>query len=151
MIMKIFDDVNNGIKEAMKAKDKVRLEALRSIKKVMLEAKSAAGASSEISDTDAIKIITKLAKQGSDSADIYKQQGRDDLAQAELDQVAVFEEFLPEMMSEEEIEEAVKAIIEKTGASSMKDMGKVMGVATKELAGKADGKVISEKVRSLLQ
>ncbi|MCF8363319.1 MAG: GatB/YqeY domain-containing protein [Prolixibacteraceae bacterium] len=128
-----------------------QLEALRSIKKVMLEAKSAAGASSEISDTDAIKIITKLAKQGSDSADIYKQQGRDDLAQAELDQVAVFEEFLPEMMSEEEIEEAVKAIIEKTGASSMKDMGKVMGVATKELAGKADGKVISEKVRSLLQ
>ncbi len=151
MIMKIFDDVNNGIKEAMKAKDKVRLEALRSIKNVMLEAKSAAGASSEISDTDAIKIITKLAKQGSDSADIYKQQGRDDLAQAELDQVAVFEEFLPEMMSEEEIEEAVKAIIEKTGASSMKDMGKVMGVATKELAGKADGKTISEKVRSLLQ
>jgi hypothetical protein len=149
--MKIFDDVNNGIKEAMKAKDKVRLEALRSIKKVMLEAKSAAGASSEITDTDAIKIITKLAKQGNDSADIYTQQGREDLAQAELDQVAVFEEFLPEMMSDEELSEAVKAIIEKTGASSMKDMGKVMGVATKELAGKADGKAISEKVRSLLQ
>lgn len=149
--MKIFDDVNNGIKEAMKAKDKVRLEALRSIKKVMLEAKSAAGASDELSDTDAIKIITKLAKQGNDSADIYKQQGREDLAQAELDQVAVFEGFLPEMMSDEELNEAVKGIIEKTGASSMKDMGKVMGVATKELAGKADGKAISEKVRSLLQ
>jgi hypothetical protein len=149
--MKIFDDVNNGIKEAMKARDKVRLEALRSIKKVMLEAKSAAGAPDELSDTDAIRIITKLAKQGNDSADIYKQQGREDLAKAELDQVAVFEEFLPEMMSDEELNEAVKAIIEKTGASSMKDMGKVMGVATKELAGKADGKAISEKVRSLLQ
>jgi hypothetical protein len=149
--MKIFDDVNNGIKEAMKARDKVRLEALRSIKKVMLEAKSAVGAPDELSDTDAIKIITKLAKQGNDSADIYKQQGREDLAKAELDQVAVFEEFLPEMMSDEELNEAVKAIIEKTGASSMKDMGKVMGVATKELAGKADGKAISEKVRSLLQ
>jgi len=149
--MTIFDDVNNGIKEAMKAKDKVRLEALRSIKKVMLEAKSAAGASHEIDDTEAVKIITKLAKQGSDSADIYKQQGRDDLAQAELDQVAVFETFLPEMMSDEELDNAVKAIIGKTGASSMKDMGKVMGVATKELAGKAEGKAISEKVRSLLQ
>jgi uncharacterized protein YqeY len=149
--MAIFDDVNNGIKEAMKAKDKVRLEALRSIKKVMLEAKSAAGASHEMSDTDAIKIISKLAKQGSDSADIYKQQNREDLAQAELEQVAVFDEFLPEMMSDEDIVTAVKAIIEKTGASGMKDMGKVMGVATKELAGKADGKAISEKVRSLLQ
>ncbi|MDA3880794.1 MAG: GatB/YqeY domain-containing protein [Prolixibacteraceae bacterium] len=149
--MAIFDNVNNGIKEAMKAKDKVRLEALRGIKKVMLEAKTAEGASRELSDVDALKIITKLAKQGKDSATIYQEQGRDDLAQAELDQVAVFDEFLPEMMSDAEIETAVKAIIEKTGASGMKDMGKVMGVATKELAGKADGKVISEKVRSLLQ
>ncbi|MBN1767317.1 MAG: GatB/YqeY domain-containing protein [Prolixibacteraceae bacterium] len=149
--MKIFDEVNNGIKEAMKARDKVRLEALRGIKKVMLEAKTAEGSSGELSDTDAVKIITKLAKQGKDSAAIYKEQGRDDLAQAELDQVAVFETFLPEMMSDEELEEAVKLIVEKTGASGMKDMGKVMGVATKELAGKADGKAISEKVRSLLQ
>ena len=149
--MAIFDNINDGIKEAMKAKDKVRLEALRGIKKVMLEAKSAAGAASELSDTDAIKIISKLAKQGKDSANIYTEQGRDDLAQSELDQVAVFEEFLPTMMDDEELEKAVKAIIEKVGASSMKDMGKVMGVATKELAGKADGSAISIKVRSLLQ
>lgn len=149
--MKIFDEVNNGIKEAMKARDKVKLEALRGIKKVMLEAKTAEGSSGELSDTDAVKIITKLAKQGKDSAAIYKEQGRDDLAQAELEQVAVFETFLPEMMSDEELGKAVKLIVEKTGASGMKDMGKVMGVATKELAGKADGKAISEKVRSLLQ
>ena len=149
--MAIFDEVNNGIKEAMKAKDKVRLEALRGIKKVMLEAKTAAGASDELSDADAIKIISKLAKQGKDSAAIYQQQGREDLAEVELAQVAVFETFLPEMMSDEEIENAVKAIIAQTGASGMKDMGKVMGVATKQLAGKADGKTISEKVRSLLQ
>lgn len=149
--MKIFDEVNNGIKEAMKARDKVKLEALRGIKKVMLEAKTAEGSSGELSDIDAVKIITKLAKQGKDSAAIYKEQGRDDLAQAELEQVAVFETFLPEMMSDEELGKAVKLIVEKTGASGMKDMGKVMGVATKELAGKADGKAISEKVRSLLQ
>ena len=149
--MAIFDDVNNGIKEAMKAKDKVKLEALRGIKKVMLEAKTSVGASDELSDTDAIKLITKLAKQGKDSAAIYRRQGRDDLAEVELGQVAVFETFLPEMLSDEELGKALNAIIEKTGASGMKDMGKVMGVATKELAGKADGKAISEKVRSLLQ
>lgn len=149
--MAIFEDVNTGIKEAMKAKDKVRLEALRNIKKVMLEAKTAAGASEELSDTDAIKIISKLAKQGKDSAAIYQDQGRDDLANDELAQVAVFEDFLPEMMDDSELEAAVKAIIAKVGASSMKDMGKVMGIATKELAGKADGSAISVKVRSLLQ
>lgn len=149
--MAIFEDVNTGIKEAMKAKDKVRLEALRNIKKVMLEAKTAAGASEELSDTDAIKIISKLAKQGKDSAAIYQDQGREDLANDELAQVAVFEDFLPEMMDDSELEAAVKAIIAKVGASSMKDMGKVMGIATKELAGKADGSAISVKVRSLLQ
>ncbi|MBN2263141.1 MAG: GatB/YqeY domain-containing protein [Prolixibacteraceae bacterium] len=149
--MAIFDDVNNGIKEAMKAKDKVRLEALRNIKKVMLEVKTAVGAADELDDTEAIKIISKLAKQGTDSAAIYKEQGRDDLATAELEQVAVYEAFLPEMLSDIELDKAVKQIIEQTGASGMKDMGKVMGVATKQLAGKADGKAISEKVRSLLQ
>jgi uncharacterized protein YqeY len=149
--MALFDDINTGIKEAMKAKDKVRLEALRGIKKVMLEVKSAAGASDELSDTDAIKIIAKLAKQGKDSADIYTKQGRADLAEVELAQVAVFEDFLPEMMSDQDVEKAVKVIIEKVGATSMKDMGKVMGIATKELAGKADGSAISSKVRSLLQ
>ncbi|HOO82952.1 MAG TPA: GatB/YqeY domain-containing protein [Prolixibacteraceae bacterium] len=149
--MAIFDDVNNGIKEAMKAKDKVRLEALRNIKKVMLEVKTAVGAADELDDTEAIKIISKLAKQGTDSATIYKEQGRDDLATAELEQVAVYETFLPEMLSDNELDKVIKQIIEQTGASGMKDMGKVMGVATKQLAGKADGKAISEKVRSLLQ
>lgn len=149
--MAIFDDVNNGIKEAMKAKDKVRLEALRNIKKVMLEVKTAVGAANELDDTESIKIISKLAKQGTDSAAIYKEQGRDDLATAELEQVAVYETFLPEMLSDVELDKAVKQIIEQTGASGMKDMGKVMGIATKQLAGKADGKAISEKVRSLLQ
>ena len=149
--MTIFDEVNNGIKEAMKARDKVRLEALRGIKKVMLEANTAVGASGELSDAEAIKIISKLAKQGKDSATIYQEQNRDDLASVELEQVAVFETFLPEMLSDEALEKALKLIIEQTGASGSKDMGKVMGLATKQLAGKADGKAISEKVRSLLQ
>lgn len=149
--MTIFEQVSAGIIDAMKAKDKVRLEALRGIKKVMIEAKSAAGAADELSDTDSIKIISKLAKQGSDSAAIYKQQGREDLAEAELAQVAVFETFLPVMLGESELVAALKNIIERIGASGMKDMGKVMGAASAELAGKADGKAISEKVRSLLQ
>ncbi|MCF8358542.1 MAG: GatB/YqeY domain-containing protein [Prolixibacteraceae bacterium] len=149
--MALFDDINNGIKEAMKAKDKVRLEALRNIKKVMLEAKTAAGASGELSDDVALKLITKLTKQGKDSATLYAQQGRPDLEKAELDQVAVYEGFLPEQLSDEELTQMIKEIIEKTGAQTMKDMGRVMGIATKQLAGKADGKVISEKVRSLLQ
>lgn len=149
--MALFDDINTGIKEAMKAKDKVRLEALRGIKKVMLEVKTSAGSSGDLSDTDAIKIIAKLAKQGKDSAAIYEGQNRPDLAEAEMAQVEVFESFLPKMMSDEELEAAVKAIVEKVGATSMKDMGKVMGIATKELAGKADGSAISVKVRSLLQ
>jgi len=149
--MTIFEQVSAGIIEAMKAKDKVRLEALRGIKKVMIEAKSAAGAADELSDADSLKIISKLAKQGNDSATIYQQQGREDLAEVELAQVAVFETFLPKMMTEEELVSAVKTIIDRIGASGMKDMGKVMGVASAELAGKADGKAISEKVRSLLQ
>ena len=149
--MTLFEQISNDIKEAMKARDTVRLEALRGIKKVMLEAKTATGASAELSDEESIKIIMKLAKQGSESAAIYKEQGRPDLADAELAQVAVFELYLPEMMSEEEIEKALKTIIQNVGAQGMKDMGKVMGIATKELAGKADGKIISQKVRSLLQ
>jgi uncharacterized protein YqeY len=149
--MTLFEQINEGIKEAMKARNSVRLEALRNIKKVMLEAKTSAGATAELSDEDSIKIISKLAKQGSESAAIYKEQNRPELAEAELAQVAVYESFLPAMLSEEEIEQAVKAIIQTSGAEGMKDMGKVMGIATKELAGKADGKIISQKVRSLLQ
>jgi hypothetical protein len=149
--MSLFDQINNDMKEAMKARDKVKLEALRNIKKVMLEARAAKGAGSELSEEESLKIISKLAKQGADSAEIYKQQKREDLAEQEMAQVKVFENYLPPKMSDEELTAAVKVIIEKTGASSMKDMGKVMGLASKELAGKADGKEIAEKVKSLLQ
>jgi uncharacterized protein len=149
--MTLFEQINNDIKEAMKARDSVRLEALRGIKKVMIEAKTAAGAGDELSDEESVKIISKLAKQGTESAAIYKEQGRPELAEAELAQVAVFATYLPAMLSDEEVEKAVRIIIQNCGAIGMKDMGKVMGIATKELAGKADGKIISQKVRSLLQ
>jgi uncharacterized protein len=149
--MTLFEQINSDITAAMKARDAVRLEALRGIKKVMLEAKSAAGASAELSDEESIKIISKLAKQGTESAAIYKEQNRPELAEVELAQVAVFATYLPAMLTDEEVEKAVKSIIQNCGAEGMKDMGKVMGIATKELAGKADGKIISQKVRSLLQ
>lgn len=149
--MALFDQINNDMKEAMKARDKGKLEALRNIKKVMLEARAAKGAGSELSEDESLKIISKLAKQGADSAEIYKQQNREDLAEQEMAQVKVFENYLPAKMSDEELTVAVKGIIEKSGASSMKDMGKVMGIATKELAGKADGKEIAAKVKALLQ
>ncbi|HPF50830.1 MAG TPA: GatB/YqeY domain-containing protein [Draconibacterium sp.] len=148
--MALFDQINNDLKEAMKAREKEKLEALRGIKKVMLEAKTAAGASAELSDEEALKIIAKLAKQGIDSATIFKEQGRMDLYEQEMAQVVIFESYLPAKLSDEELTAAVKSIIEETGASSMKDMGKVMGVATKKLAGKADGKDISAKVKELL-
>ncbi len=148
--MTLFEQINNDIKEAMKAREKEKLEALRGIKKVMLEAKTAKGAGDELSDEEAIKIISKLAKQGSDSAKIYKEQGRDDLYEQEMVQVAVYENYLPAKMSDAELEAAVKAIIDEVGAGSMKDMGKVMGIASKKLAGKADGKDISVKVKALL-
>lgn len=148
--MALFDQINDDIKAAMKAREKEKLEALRGIKKVMIEAKSAKGAGSELSDDDALKIISKLAKQGSDSAAIYKEQGRADLYDAEMVQIAVFENYLPEKMSNADLSEAVEAIIAEVGATSMKDMGKVMGIASKKLAGKADGSAISVKVRALL-
>jgi len=148
--MSLSESINNDLKEAMKARDKVKLAALRNIKKVMIEAKAEKGAGKELTDEESVKIIAKLAKQGHDSASIYKKQGREDLCQEELGQVAVFESYLPAKMTDEELAEAIGAIIEKTGASSMKDMGKVMGMATKELAGKAEGKEIAEKVKNLL-
>ncbi len=148
--MALYDQVNNDIKEAMKARDKVRLETLRNIKKVFLEAKTAPGANDTLEDADALKILQKLAKQGNESAATYQQQNREDLAAEELAQVKVIEEYLPKPLSEEEIKAAVKAIVEQTGASSMKDMGKVMGIASKQLAGRADGKVISAIVKKLL-
>ncbi len=148
--MELFDQVSNDIKEAMKAKDKVRLETLRNVKKFFLEAKTAPGSNDTLTDDAALKIMQKLVKQGKDSAEIYKGQGREDLAQAELDQVAVIESYLPKQMTPEELEAALKEIIAETGATSGKDMGKVMGVASKKLAGKAEGRAISAMVKQLL-
>lgn len=148
--MALFEKINNDLKEAMKARDKVKLEALRGIKKVMLEARAAKGTGSELSDDDALKIISKLAKQGNDSAAIYKEQGRTDLYEQEMVQVKIFESYLPEKMSDEDLTSTVKTIIDETGASGMKDMGKVMGIASKKLAGQADGKDIAAKVKSML-
>ena len=146
----LFEQVSTDIKEAMKARDKVRLETLRNIKKVFLEAKTAPGADDNLSDANAMKILQKLAKQGKESAETYAKQNRQDLADAELAQVAVIEEYLPKPFSPEEVEEAVKTIISQLGATSMKDMGRVMGVATKQLAGKADGGAISQAVKKTL-
>ncbi len=148
--MALFDQVNNDIKEAMKARDKVRLETVRNIKKVFLEAKTAPGANDTLEDADALKILQKLAKQGKESAATYIQQNRQDLADEELAQVAVIETYLPRQMSEDEIETVVKDIITQTGATSMKEMGTVMGMASKQLAGKADGRLISAIVKKLL-
>jgi hypothetical protein len=149
--MSLADQINDDIKAAMKAREKSKLEALRSIKKVMIEVRSTKGAGSELSDEESLKIIQKLAKQGKDSATIYKEQGRTDLYEQEMLQVIIFESFLPAKMSDEELTAIVQSIIENVGASSMKDMGKVMGVASSKLAGKADGKDIADKVKVLLQ
>ena len=148
--MDLFERVSEDIKTAMKAKDKVALETLRNIKKVFLEAKTAPGANETLADADALKLIQKLAKQGKDAADIYIQQGRQDLADAELAQVKVMEAYLPKQMTPEELEAALRAIIAETGAAGPKDMGKVMGAATKKLAGQAEGRAISAKVKELL-
>lgn len=148
--MSLFDQISEDIKEAMKAREKEKLEALRGIKKVMLEAKAAEGANGELSDQDSLKIIQKLAKQGTDAAAIYKEQGRNDLYEAEMFQVKVFESYLPAKMSDAELTGAVQQIIAEVGATSIKDMGKVMGIASKKLAGLAEGKEISDKVKALL-
>ena len=146
----MFDRISNDIKEAMKAKDKVRLETLRNIKKVFLEAKTAPGANDTLTDDAAMKIMQKLVKQGKDSATLYTEQGRADLAEAELAQVAVIETYLPKQMCAEELEAALKAIIAEVGAEGPKDMGRVMGTATKKLAGLAEGRAISAMVKQLL-
>ncbi len=148
--MALFEQVSKDIIAAMKAKDKVRLEALRNIKKYFIEAKTAPGAGDELSDEAALKILAKLAKQGRDTAALYTEQGRPDLAEEEAAQAAVIEEYLPKALTAEELEAEVKAIIAEVGATSPKDMGKVMGTASKKLAGRADGKAISELVKQLL-
>lgn len=148
--MDLFETVNEGIKNAMKARDRVRLEALKGIKKEFLEARTAPGANGELPDDKAISILVKMAKQRKESADIYTQNNRPDLAGGELQELAVIEEFLPKPLTEEELETELKAIIAETGATSAKEMGKVMGVASKRLQGRADGRAISAKVKELL-
>ena len=148
--MSLQTKVMDALKAAMKAKDTIALESLRAIKSAILLAKTEAGAAAELAEEEELKLLQKLVKQRKDSAALYTQQGRNDLAEPELAQVAVIEKFLPKQLSEAEVTEAVKAIIAEVGATSAKDMGKVMGVATKQLAGKTDGKVISAIVKSLL-
>ena len=147
--MALEQEISKGIMEAMKAKDTVRLTTLRNVKKYIIEAKTASAGITELSDAEVLKIIAKLAKQGAESAAVYAQQNRPDLA-AESAQVAVLQTFLPKQMTGEELTEAVRSIIAEVGATSMKEMGKVMGVASKKLAGMADGKDISAKVKELL-
>lgn len=148
--MELEKRIQEDLKTAMKAKDKESLEALRAIKSAILMAKTQEGAADSLSEDQELKMLQKLHKQRKDSAALYTEQNREDLAQKELYEATIIERYLPEQMSDEELEACVKAIIEKTGAESMKDMGKVMGIASKELAGKAEGKAISEKVKRLL-
>lgn len=148
--MNLFDQVSSDIKSAMLAKDKVRLEALRGVKKEFLEAKTAKGSDGELSDETAMKILVKMVKQRKESAQIYTEQNRPDLAESELAEAAVIEAYLPKQMTDEELTEALKAIIAQVGATTPQEMGKVMGVATKQLAGRADGRAISTKVKELL-
>ena len=148
--MKLAEIINIKIKEAMKSKDSIELESLRAIKSSILLFSTQKGNKSEISESDEIKILSKLVKQRKESADIYKSQNRLDLAQVEIDQAEIIKQFLPEQLNESEIETIVIEIIKKTNASGMQDMGKVMGMVTKELAGKADGKTISQIVRKNL-
>lgn len=148
--MSLFETISADIVAAMKAKDKVRLEALRGIKKLFLEAKTAPGSDGELTDEAATKILAKLSKQGKDTAALYTEQGRPDLAEAELAQVAVIDEYLPQPLTTEELEAALRSIIAEVGATSLKDLGKVMGVASKQFAGRADGKLVSDLAKQLL-
>lgn len=147
----LFEQISSDIVAAMKAKDKVRLLALRNVKKYFIEAKTAPGNNDELTDEAALKVLAKLAKQGRDTAQIYQSQNRADLAEEEMKQVRVIEEYLPKQMEGDELRAALSEIIAEVGATSAKEMGKVMGVATKRLAGKAEGRAISEMVKSLLQ
>lgn len=147
---KIFEQVSGDIKAAMLARDKVALEAIRGIKKEFLEAKTAKGGDGTLHDDQAVKIMQKMVKQRKESAQIYVDQNRPELAENELAEAAVIERYLPQQMSDSELETAVADIIAQVGATGPQDMGKVMGVATKQLAGKTEGRLISEKVKALL-
>lgn len=148
--MSLQEKVMQEMKAAMKAKDSVALESLRAIKSALLLAKTEKGGADGLSEADEIKLVQKLVKQRKDSASIFTEQGRNDLAEPEMAQVAVIEKFLPEQLSEEEIEKVVVQTIDSIGASGMQDMGKVMGIVSKELAGQADGKTISSIVKAEL-
>ncbi len=142
--------INQDIKKAMLAKDEVSLRSLRAIKAAILLAKTEKGASAEISGDAEIKVLQKLVKQRKESADIYKGQNRDDLYQIETDEIEVIEKYLPKQLSENDLNTYIEGLISKLNVSSVKEMGKIMGVANKELAGKADGKAISETIKRLL-
>lgn len=148
--MNLFDQISEDIKKAMLARNQVELDALRGIKKEFLEAKTAKNSNGELTDETALKIIQKLVKQGKDEAALFAEQNRQDLADEYMAQVVVYEKYLPAQMSDSELEAAVSEIIKQVGATSMKEMGKVMGVASKQLAGKSDGGSISKKVKELL-
>lgn len=148
--MNLFDRISEEIKKAMLAKDKVRLDALRSVKKEFIEAKTAKGASDEFTDEKAVSILQKMVKQRKESAEIFSAQNREDLSGPEIEQMKVIQEFLPEQLSQEELDTVIQTIIQETGATSLKEMGKVIGAANKKLAGKAEGRAISETVKRLL-
>ena len=148
--MNLFDQISEDIKKAMLARNHAETEALRGIKKEFLEAKTAKGGNGELTDEMAVKIIQKMSKQVRDAATIFKEQNRMDLADEYLAQVAIYERYLPAQMTDAELETAVRAIIAQVGATSLQDLGKVMGVASKHLAGKTEGRLISEKVKQLL-
>jgi len=148
--MKLSDRISEDLKDAMRAKDKITLEALRAAKTAFIMARTKEGAGGEVSAEEELKIIQKLVKQRRESAEIYKQQSRDDLYQREVEEAVALEKYLPARLSATELKSLIKSIIEKAGASGMKDMGKVMGIASKELAGKADGNEIAAAVKELL-
>ncbi|MBN3520657.1 GatB/YqeY domain-containing protein [Algoriphagus lutimaris] len=148
--MSLKQKVDSEIKSAMIAKDKDRLRALRAVKSLILLEETKGGAAGELSEDEEMKILTKAAKQRKDSADIYKEQNREDLYAVEMAELSIIQEFLPKALTDEELTQAIQAIITQTGAASPKEMGKVMGVASKQLAGKADGKAIADKVKALL-
>ena len=148
--MNLFDTVSEDLKKAMKAKDRIALQTLRNVKKAFIEANTQTGASDILADEEALRIIQKLVKQGKDSAAIYEEQNRTDLAEEELAQVKVLEQYLPKQMGTDELKNELEILVKELNATSMKDMGKVMGLATQRFAGKAEGKLISQIVRELL-
>ncbi len=148
--MTLIEQITQDIKTAMKAKNKIALEALRGIKKELIEASTAEGADGTVSEEDGVKIMQKMVKQRKDASTIFTEQGREDLAEKENAEIEVIAKFLPEQITGDELEKLVAAVVEKSGASSMKEMGKVMGMASKELGGKADGKEIADLVKKIL-